>query len=161
MAPLQAGPDIAELINRGGIHYGITGSGEKEILRSCIEKIHLPPSLDPEALLRAMLEREDLMPTSVGNGIAIPHPRSPLISNPDEQFVAVCFLKEDTDWKALDSKPVTTLILIVSASTKEHLQILSGVSFLCQQESFRRLLKDNAPGEEILAAVRAAEETWG
>jgi PTS system nitrogen regulatory IIA component len=52
------------------------------------------------------------------------------------------------------------VILIVSASAKLHLQTLSQINFLCQQESFRELLKKRSSLAEICGAIEEAEKAW-
>ncbi len=152
--------DLIALVRRGGVYYNISGTAPNEVLADLVATVPLPASIDPEALLTALREREALMPTAVGNGIALPHPRSPIITDPQDQFISICFLSQGVDWKALDGKPVRTLILIVSASPKLHLRTLSRISFLCQQVSFRNLLERRASREEIIQAVTEAERAW-
>ncbi|MDL2228987.1 PTS sugar transporter subunit IIA [Treponema sp. OttesenSCG-928-L16] len=154
------GNDIVDLIRRGGVFYNISGTGPKEVLANMIETVPAEFSVGKEALLQAVLEREELMPTAVGHGIALPHPRTPLIDDPAEQCIVISFLKQAADWNALDGQPVHTLILIMSASPKLHLQTLSRISYLCQQEEFQALLKKRASLEEIISAVRSAETAW-
>jgi PTS system nitrogen regulatory IIA component len=121
----------------------------------------LPAGLDSGALFDAVLEREELMTTAIGQGIALPHPRTPLLTDPAEQFVAVAFPAKPVNWKALDGKPVHTVFLIVSASAKLHLRTLSKISFLCQQEDFRAFLARRPPAEEIIRYAGEAEAAWG
>jgi PTS system nitrogen regulatory IIA component len=100
------------------------------------------------------------MSTAVGKGIALPHPRTPLITDPQEQRVIIAFLDREVDWKALDGEAVHTVMLIVSASTKLHLHTLSAINFLCRQETFYSALKNRLAEEEIIRAVTEAEQTW-
>lgn len=151
---------LIDLIERGGVFSDISGSTPLEILSNLIKTIELPAKINRDALLKAVLERENLMSTSVGKGIALPHPRNPIISDPSDQFVVIAFLKQRTDWKALDGVPVHTLILIVSASAKLHLRTLSMINFFCQEESFRELLQNRASKEEIITVIKSAESTW-
>jgi PTS system nitrogen regulatory IIA component len=152
---------FSELIKRGGVFRGIKGAAPQEILTNFFDKLSVPPSLNKKQLLDAVLEREALMPTAIGKGIALPHPRRPPVSEAADQFAAIAFLEQEVNWKALDSNPVHTVILIVSASAKLHLQTLSQINFLCQQESFRELLKKRSSLEEIREAIEEAEKTWG
>lgn len=160
MSETDAQSDLIELVDRGGVFYNLSGDSIEDVLADLVATIPLPKDLDSAELLQAILEREALMPTAVGHGIAIPHPRSPRITDPKEQFVSVCFLQKPIDYQALDGKPVGTLILILSASAKLHLRTLSRVSFLCQQPSFQHLLEQRASREELVAAIAAAERTW-
>ncbi|WP_052296312.1 PTS sugar transporter subunit IIA [Gracilinema caldarium] len=152
--------ELSSLIERGGVFYNIGGSSVQEVLSNLVEVVTLPLGLSKEQLKKTIIEREELMPTAVGNGIALPHPRSPLLADIKDQFITIAFLQKAIDWKALDGRPVQTLILIVSATPKTHLWTLSRISFLCQQESFRSLLEHRASKEELIGAIRTAEVAW-
>ncbi|MDR2101702.1 MAG: PTS sugar transporter subunit IIA [Treponema sp.] len=151
---------LTALIQRGGVFYDIPGTNPTEVLTNMLELIPAPASLPPGELLRAVLEREALMPTAIGHGIALPHPRNPLVKNPDEQFLVFAFLQNPVDWRALDGIPVHTVILAVSASAKEHLHTISGINFFCQQESFLQLLENRSSRDRIIAVIRETEQTW-
>lgn len=151
---------MIDLMRRGGVFYNIAGETPAEVLADAVSILPVPDGVDRAALLDAILEREALMPTAVGDGIAVPHPRAPLVSDPAVQFVSVCFLRKPVDWRALDRKPVGTLIVICSASPRLHLGTISRVNFLCRQASFRKLLQARASREELIAAVEAAERDW-
>jgi PTS system nitrogen regulatory IIA component len=140
--------------------YHVRGNSPEELLKAMISAIPTLPGIDRERLLEAVLEREALMSTAIGKGIALPHPRTPLITDPGEQRVVIAFPDQEVDWKALDGEPAHTVMLIVSASTKLHLHTLSGINFFCRQERFYDLLKKRPSPEEIISAVNAMEETW-
>jgi PTS system nitrogen regulatory IIA component len=150
------------LINRGGVYSGLAGTGAREILTALVNNLQLPPdtALDRRQLLKAALEREDLMTTAIGRGIALPHPRNPPVTDSAHQFVAIAFPEAPVNWNALDGEKVYAAIFIVSASPKLHLSTLSKINYLCQQESFRELLAKHASQEELVRAVAEAEQTW-
>ncbi|MDR2783576.1 MAG: PTS sugar transporter subunit IIA [Treponema sp.] len=152
---------LVDLIQSGGVLRDIEGSAPKDVLDCMIQHIHLPCSLTTDVLLQAVLERENLMATSIGGGIAIPHPRNPLLSEKNEQFVAIAFLKQPVEWQALDGVPVQQVMLLVSSSARAHLHSLSRLHFLCQEEAFRSLLANQASREEIIRAVGVIEKGWG
>jgi len=151
---------LADLIERGGLYQGLRGTNPREVLEAFIGALPSIPSVKAEELLTALLEREALMSTGVGGGIALPHPRSPLAVADSEQFVALAFLEKAVDWNSLDGEKVETLLLIVSCSAKQHLQTLSEITFFCRQKDFCRLLKDRAPLDELLRFIREAEKNW-
>jgi len=157
---LETGMNLAELIERGGIFASVKGNLPREALSSLVSMLPPLPSLPPDTLLEAVLEREALMPTGIGNGIAIPHPRNPLAATEGEQFTAIAFLEHPIDWNSLDGKKVDTLILIVSASAGQHLRTLSRINYFCRQEEFSLLLKNHAPLCELLHYIREAEKSW-
>lgn len=151
---------LAELITRGGVHYNLQGSNVEKILTDLVATIPLPTHCNQNTLLTAMLEREALMPTAIGDGIALPHPRAPLITERNKQLVAICFPDRPVNWHALDGKPVHSVICILSASPKDHLRSLSRISYLCRQGPFATLLAHHASREEILEELQKAEEVW-
>ena len=151
---------LAEFIERGGIYRGVRGTSPKEVLIDFVKVLPPIPSVPPDVLLQAVLEREELMSTGIGEGIALPHPRNPLISTDAEQFTALAFLEAPVNWNSLDGKPVDTLLLIVSASAKTHLRALSEMTFFSREEEFRRLLKERASLEELLRFIRETEKNW-
>ncbi|HET7838608.1 MAG TPA: PTS sugar transporter subunit IIA [Rectinemataceae bacterium] len=151
---------LAELIERGGVYYNIGGATPMDALREGVRGLVLPKGIDAEALLTAVLEREALMPTAIGNGVAIPHPRSPIVSKAELQRVAVLFLKTPIPYNALDRKPVSVLFLILSADAKTHLAVLAAISHLCQRRDFQELLAERPLREELTAFIARLEASW-
>jgi PTS system nitrogen regulatory IIA component len=151
---------LSALIPEGGVFYDIPGTSFTEVLTNFLGLIPVPASVSRDELLKAVLEREALMPTAIGRGIALPHPRNPLISKADEQFLMIAFLKNPVDWRSLDGIPVHTALLAVSSSAKQHLYTLSELNFFCRQDSFLKLLENRSSRESIAAAIRETERTW-
>ena len=151
---------LAELIKKGGVYIDVKGSTPKEVLKALIGALDPSSPIPADKLLEAVLEREDLMSTGIGRGIAIPHPRNPLIKLDSEQFTALAFLEHPVNWNSLDGEKVDTLLLIVSASARGHLKTLSEINYFCRQENFYRLLKERAALEEFLIFIREAEKNW-
>jgi PTS system nitrogen regulatory IIA component len=153
--------DLTELIRRGGVCRDIPGSTPTEVLTNAVQSMDLPVTpTERQALLTALLEREALMSTAIGRGIALPHPRNALITEPSKQFIVIGYLRRDVDWKALDGNMVHTFLLIVSASPKLHLQTLSRLNFFCQQEEFRLYLRNRASQQEIIKMIEDAQQAW-
>ena len=148
------------MIERGGIHRDVCGTTPREVLSTLVETFLPVSSVSQDKLIEAVLEREALMTTCIGDGVAVPHPRNFLVTDDSEQFAALAFLKNPVDWNSLDGKQVDTLLLIVSASAKQHLQMLAEMTFFCRQENFRRLLNKRASREDLLRFIREAEKNW-
>ena len=151
---------LADLIERGGVYYNIAGSNPVEVLNEATKAMALPKSLDRESLLNAILEREALMPTAIGHGVAIPHPRNSMLGDPAAQRVAVFFLVSPVAYNALDRKPVTVLFLILSSDARSHLATLAAISHLCQHADFLTFLAQRPSKEELVARVAEAEASW-
>jgi PTS system nitrogen regulatory IIA component len=151
---------LAELIERGGIYCEVAGTTPREVLNALVKALPPVPSVPAKTLLQAVLEREELMSTGIGEGIALPHPRNPLVSSEAKQFAALAYPDSPVNWNSLDGKPVETLLLIVSASAKTHLRVLSEISYFSREESFRKLLRERASLEELLLFIGETEKNW-
>jgi PTS system nitrogen regulatory IIA component len=158
MAMINEG--LAALIDRGGLYPNLRGTNPGEVLEAFIRALPPIPSVSADELLKAVMEREALMSTGIGGGIALPHPRNPLAGVDSEQFVALGFLDTPVNWNSLDGEKVDALLLIVSSSAKQHLQTLSKITFFCRQKDFCRLLKERAPLEELLCFIKETEKNW-
>jgi PTS system nitrogen regulatory IIA component len=151
---------LADLIERGGVYYNIGGSNPVEALNEATKTMVMPKGLDRETLLTAILEREALMPTALGHGVAIPHPRNSMLTDQAAQRVAVFFLKSPIAYNALDRKPVSVLFLILSADARSHLSTLAAVSHLCQDPLFLEFLARRPSKAELVARIAEAEASW-
>jgi PTS system nitrogen regulatory IIA component len=159
-SPELGSPNLASLVERGGVYHNVPGATPKDLLAAVINCLPPLPSLDVNALYREILEREALVSTGIGRGIALPHPRNPLIGEDGEPFAAIIFPAQPLDWNAPDGIKVHTVFLIVSSSIKQHLGTLSKINFLCQQEDFYALIAERASEEVIIAAIQRAENKW-
>jgi PTS system nitrogen regulatory IIA component len=154
-APL---PGLADAVRLGGIHAGVRGDTQASVLRAVVDL--LPNTIPPERelLYRMLLARETLGSTAMGQGIAIPHPRNPIVLRVEKPMVAVCFLERHVDFDALDAKPVHTALLLVSPSIRVHLHLLALIATAIRDQATRELLERRAPAAEILAAFGRVDE---
>ncbi len=148
------------LLEAGGVYPSIPGSSVADILKYAIEKISTPANISKVEILSALLSREEMMTTAIGKGIAIPHPRNPIITEAVDSSVSICYLKNPTDFKALDGEPVHTLFIVLSNSPKKHLETLSKISYLCQDDRFIDILKRRESKDNILSYVEEKEIEW-
>lgn len=147
-------PTLADGLQVGGIFYRLGGSDKESALRSVVEVVRLPDEVDREFLLQVLLAREQLASTGIGDGIAIPHARNPIVLHLEKPLVALCFLERAIDFGALDGRPVQTLFAVISPSVRAHLHLLSRVSFALRDPEFKALLLAQAGREELLVAIR-------
>jgi len=152
---------LARLITRGGIYYDVGGNNRAEFMSDFIGRLTALPPEKKQALFQAVMEREALMSTGMEKGIALPHPRTPMLDDGEEPFAAIAFPLSPLDWDTPDNNKVHTVFLIVSKSPKQHLGVLSGINVLCRDEIFFPLLSKQAEKDKIIAAIEKAEKNWG
>jgi len=98
-----------------------------------------------------------LTSTGIGGGIAVPHPRDPLVVRVKEPVVLVSFLEDPVDFRAVDGAPVRVLFTILSPSVRVHLQILSRLSYALHDRALLKLLKKLCAPEALLARLGELE----
>ena len=151
---------ISQLIRKGGIYHNIQGNNINDIITGIVDVIGIPRGLTKETVRASLLQREEMMSTAVGNGIAFPHPRNPIISEVEDEGISICFLARKINYNAMDKKPVGVLFIIISSNSNRHLEILSKISFLCRQEDFVKILWGGQGTDEILSYIKMKEKEW-
>ena len=109
-----------------------------------------------EAVLKAVLEREKILSTGVGDGVAIPHCK---VDGVKEMLVSFGITKEDVDFASSDSKPIRLVFLIVGPQevTSPHVRVLSRISRLMHNADFREKLKNAKLSTKVLEALSKEE----
>lgn len=154
---IAALPTVAAALAAGGIHYRVGGSTKPEVLRAVVQVLPLPPEVDREHLHSLLVAREALGSTAVGDGIAIPHMRNPVVVHLDRPLLALCLLEQPTEWGALDGRPVRTLFALLAPTVRAHLHLLARVSHLLRHAPFRAALESAASREVLTATVAELE----
>jgi PTS system nitrogen regulatory IIA component len=150
-------PGLVDALQAGGIFYRLAGTDKESVLRSVAEHMRLPEEVDREFLLRVLLAREALASTGVGDGIAIPHVRNPIVLHVNRPMISLCFLEKPVDFDALDGKPVHALFSLISPTVRAHLHLLSRLAFGIRDMGFRDAVARQASRDEILDEARRME----
>ncbi len=156
-SPADGQPSLHDALQRGGIYFDIPGTRRDKVLAAVAELPGIPARVDRSLLRQLLIGRETLAPTAVGGGIALPHPRDPLVVKVDEPYVLLCFLKEPVDFRATDGRPVRVLLTLLSPSIRVHLQLLAKLAFALHDEMLLRLLSGTPSREAVLERFRVLE----
>jgi PTS system nitrogen regulatory IIA component len=120
------------------------------VLNAMVDQLHQAGKLsDKEEFHQAILDREKVVSTGIGMGIAIPHAK---LIGYNDFFIAIAILQKGVDWKALDGAPVRLVFMIGGPADKqtEYLQILSSLTMALKDEERRKkLLTLNSPHDII------------
>ena len=141
---------ITDILKPEKIIIDFKGTNKNEILNEMIDVfIGDLRVLDLDTVRTVVLEREEIMSTGVGNGFAIPHGKTNMVS---EMVAGFGMLNNSLEFDALDGKPVNLIFLLVGQadSVGQHLKMLSRVSRIMNQESVREKLSKAESREEIL-----------
>ncbi len=154
-------PSLHAALERGGIFYQVPGDRRETALQAVTQLPGIPASVNRQMLYQLLVAREALASTALGDGIAIPHPRDPIVVHENDPLVLLCFLKQPVDFCALDGQPVRVLFTLLSPSVRRHLQMLAKLAFAFHDDTLRELLRTVAPKEAILERVRVIEKSDG
>jgi PTS system nitrogen regulatory IIA component len=150
-------PPLSDLLSAGGIYHDVGGRDKASVLREVVQRLPLPAEIDREFLATTLEAREAMGSTGIGDGIAIPHVRNPIVLHVTAPFVNLCLLRDPVDFDAADGKPVHALFTVVSPNVPAHLRILGQLGFVLHDESLRGLLVRRSSAANILARVRDLE----
>lgn len=150
-------PNLADALQRGGVHYRVSGGTKEETLRSVVALLPLPDEVDREFLLSVILAREALGSTGIGDGIAIPHVRNPIVLHVEQPIVSLCYLEDPVDFDAIDGKPVRVLFTLVTPTVRAHLHLLSRLAYLLRDPRFRDAVKAEERRETLQGLAREIE----
>jgi nitrogen PTS system EIIA component len=111
-----------------------------------------PAVEDAEKLQEAIFEREGIMSTGIGLGIAIPHAKIPSVR---DFVVAIGRARDGIDFTSLDQKPVQIVVLIAGPSREQqrYLEILAGVTLRLKSDEVREAVLSAESPEEIIAVL--------
>lgn len=150
-------PKLSAALESGGVYYRVSGSDKQSVLKEMVHLIRLPEEFDRDFLLNVLLAREEMVSTGIGDGIAIPHVRTPIVLNVNRPMVSLCFLDHPVEYGALDNEPVDTLFTLVTPTVRSHLQLLSSLAFALKNNDFRNAVKQKLLREDILNTLRKVE----
>jgi nitrogen PTS system EIIA component len=125
------------------------GVSKKRFLTTISEHISkTAPGMSADAIYSALLAREQLGSTGIGNGIGIPHCR---VAECRQTTGALIKLSEAIDFDAIDSQQVDLLFVLIVpvAETTEHLKVLGALARLFHQDAFCQALRACQSDDEL------------
>ncbi len=151
---------ISDILTEDLVVAGLKGGSKEEIIEAMVDLVATSPKvLDKEKVLTAIMEREGIMSTGVGNGFAIPHGKTDAVA---DIVAAFAVTEKDIDYDSLDEKPVRLVFLLVGKDNLvgPHIKLLSRISRLMNKEEFRKRLLTVASPKDILEMFRSEEATY-
>ena len=147
------------LFRESGILLGVAGKAKAGILRDMTDLADATGLLyDPDALFKALVAREDIASTAVGEGAAFLHPRfhDPYIF--EDTFIAYGRSERPVFFGATDGQGTRHFFLICSTDHELHLHILARLAVMAHATEFLQILDEAETPEQVVETIRAAEE---
>jgi len=149
---------VSDLINASSVFLNFEAKNKREALRQLADKFQAVHSgVNAKCLFSALMDREELGSTGLGNGIAIPHAKSEEIPEP-RGFLAVS--KKGIDFQALDGELVHVLFLMVYPQNPVgvHLTVLAGLARLLRDDFVVGLIRRSATAGQVSKIIREQEK---
>ena len=127
--------------------------GKKRILKTISDLISANSGeLQADDIFNALMAREQLGSTGLGNGIAIPHCR---VAQCQDIIGTLITLETAVDFDALDGKPVDILFILIVPELQhdEHIKTLAGLAELFNDEDFCEALRHTHDSEKLYKLV--------
>lgn len=146
---------VTNLLTKDTVFPALTVHDKKEALDALIASLGIDKN-QRQAVNDAIYEREKLVSTGVGQGIAIPHCK---IEPLNKDYGAVAILDEAIPFSSIDEEPVEYIFMLASPkdNDRKHLKILSKISRILNNKKFRSTLKQLKSSETVLEAFNQQE----
>lgn len=150
---------ITDFLDRKAIKMGLETTEKEGILKELVDVLAEVKDLGPDrkAIVKALLERENLGSTGIGQGIAIPHGKTDRV----KELVAVLGIsRKGVNFDALDGESVYIFFLLVAPkdTAGPHLKALAQISRLLRDSYFCELMKRCQTPDELYELIKREEE---
>ena len=147
---------ILDFLHEKDIIVGLHSTGKKDSITELIDRLISSGRIkkkDKSKIIKALMDREELGSTGIGQGIAIPHAKSNRIKG------IICAFgnsKKGIAFDALDGEPVYIIFLLLAEqdSSGVHLKALAKISRLLKDKFFRQGLRQSESSEEVVNIIK-------
>lgn len=148
---------ISELLSIDTIYPSLSAENKEDLLEKMIAlfRPHLSAK-EFESVHSAILERENVMSTGVGKGVALPHGKTPEI---EENMAAFAVLKTPIAYDHSNYPPVDLVFLLAGSglNNSEHIKLLSRISTLLNRDEFTARIRNCKTAQEIFREFQKEE----
>ena len=150
---------LIDILDETSIVADLQASDKIEALEILVEAMTRSNEINKQDILNVLLEREELGSTGIGDGIAIPHGKSPEIT----QIISGFGLsKQGIEFDSLDGKPAHLFFLLVAPenSPGTHLKVLARISRMLKNVNFREKLLEANSQHEIYQIISEEDSKY-
>jgi len=150
--------EIADLISADRVLVGLRAASKRQLLQDLAEDAAAACGLDASVVLDALIQREKLGTTAVGDGIAIPHAKVPGLPKLVGFFAR---LARPVDFDALDDKPVDLIFLLLApeGGSAEHLKALARIARILRDPAMCARLRQAPTADRAYAVLTGQPES--
>lgn len=145
---------IMEFLNKKAVSVNLKSADKEGVIRELVDLLSKAEDIkNKEELIRALLTRESLGSTGIGQGIGIPHTKTSSVKN---LVAAFGLSQKGVNFDSLDGEPAYIFFLLIAPeeSAGPHLKALARISRMLKDKYFRDLLKKAQDEKEILRIIQ-------
>jgi len=151
--PVGVMPSLEAAIRAGGVYHDLPGVTRETALASFSSRLPQIPGLPAEDLHRLLLRKESIGTAYLEEGIAVPHPRYPLILSTVSPMLAVGFPAELVSWD--DARhTIRALFTLITPTVRDHLRLLGRLIFALHDPRFKDLITHRAAAAQVFSVAR-------
>jgi PTS system nitrogen regulatory IIA component len=148
---------LHEVLRPNLMPFNITPGPKESILKQLVLPLQQTGfSRDPSIFLQSLIERERMMTTAVGHGIAMPHPRTPIAGMFAEPAIVLGICPKGTNFEAVDDQLTHIFFLICATREEIHLQLMAKISWLSRHDDIMSQLKQATSGDQVINIITSA-----
>lgn len=148
---------LTDLLSVERVRVPLTARNKDDVLSELLQAA-LPrrDSAVHEAVMESLRAREQVLSTGIGEGVGIPHAKTPLV---DRLVLAAGVAPEPVEFEALDGRPADLFFMLLGPDTAAgaHVRALGRISRLLRRESLREALRDAPDAQTFLQVVAESE----
>ncbi len=143
---------LSDLIDPSAVFARLSVTSKRQAIEKLAEALATSSGIDPRASAEAVIARERLAGTGIGEGAAVPHAR---IEGLGRALVAFARLDPPQDFDALDARPadLVALLLAPAGQAGEHLKALARISRTLRRADIRERLRAARGADELIAIL--------
>lgn len=151
---------ISEFLSQNAISADIRSSEKEEVIKELADLLINSGDIqkkDRAKIIEALMSREALGSTAIGQGVAIPHAKSDCVA---KLVAAFGLSKRGVDFDSLDGEPAYIFFLLLAPqdSAGPHLKALARISRLLKDKYFRDSLRSCADNQAVIKAIDQEDE---
>lgn len=152
---------LTDFVVKSAIVPDLKATSKEDVIREMVASLKNSGNIkaeDENAVVEAILKREELGSTGIGNGVAVPHTKHP---SADQLVATVAISRGGVDFSSLDGESVFILFLLVSPPDRpgDHLRGLENISRHLRSQDFCNFLKQSKTTADIWELLTEADSS--
>ena len=150
---------ICDVLSKEAILADLKSQNKKGILEELVAPVANIADVNPENLVKVLMERERLGSTGIGGGIGIPHGK---MKDIESLVLGFGLSRKGVDFESLDGKPTHIFFLLVTPenSTGLHLKLLARISRILKNDPFKNRLLNASDEDELFGIIKEEDEEF-